>query len=133
MRSISADPTTPLRTMGDCDDDARRRDGDGDATVVPVPVPVLLAANGLGISDMRRWRLLARDGLGDMPLVLMAEAAVPRAKDGDGSSDMRLWRFGDDGEDAPALLLLLLLLLPLLCAGRGRVALPGLLLAPLPL
>ena len=109
--SISVELATPLltRLVGD---DAVRTDG-------------LL---GVGISDIRRFRA----GEGDIPrvLILVADEVVVRAKDGEGSSDIR--RRAEDGEAAATALVVLaeaLCVWPY-CGGMGRVALPGLLLLP---
>ena len=77
---------------------------------------------GVGISDMRRFRA----GEGDIPrvLILVADEVVVRAKEGEGSSDIRLRE--EDGEAAAMALVLPPWELPY-CGGIGRVALPGLL------
>lgn len=111
--SISVELATPLLTRLLVGDDAVRTDG-------------LL---GVGISDIRRFRA----GEGDIPrvLILVADEVVVRAKDGEGSSDIR--RRAEDGEAAAMALVVVLAealcVLPY-CGGMGRAALPGLLLLP---
>ena len=96
--SISAEFITPLRTMGD----AVRTDG------------LLLLAGSVGISDMRRFRA----GEGDIPrvLIFVADEVVVRAKEGEGSSDIRLRE--EDGEAAAMAPVLTLCEMPY-CGGIG--------------